>query len=67
MLYCEQMFDLSIEPVWPDLLNFRLFGSIVEVFGNFLLAYLLLGKIYNLLRPKNNSIGPILIAENVQI
>ena len=35
--------------VWPDLAKFRHLGKILTVFGNFLIAYLVFRKLFNLL------------------
>ena len=39
----------KVPPVKPDLAKFRYFGKISKTLGNFVIVYLVLGKILNLL------------------
>ena len=51
-------------PVWPDLAKFRHFGNILKVLGNYVRAYLVLGKNLNLRWSTFYAIGQVFIAAN---
>ena len=53
-------------PVWPDLAKFRHFGKSLEIFGKFLTAYFLFGKMLSILWQICDIIGLIFIAANGQ-
>ena len=54
----------SLVAVWPDLAKFRHFGTILQVFGQFLTVYLLLVKLVNLLWQICYDTGLIFIVAN---
>ena len=54
----------SLVAVWPDLAKFRHFGTILQVFGQFLTVYLLLVKLVNLLWQICYNTGLIFIVAN---
>ena len=55
--HCEKQF----QSMWPDLAKFRHFGNILKVFGDYVRAFLVLGKNLNLLWSTFYAIGQILI------
>ena len=54
----------SLVAVWPDLAKFRHFGTILQVFGQFLTVYLLFVKLVNLLWQICYNTGLIFIVAN---